>query len=255
MKILVIPDIHGRTFWKTPCQQIDKYDKIVFLGDYVDPYKHEHISEKDAIENFKQILDFAEQNKDKVVLLLGNHDLHYTSMTFNFICGGCRKSLLHSIKISSLFNAHQDLFNIAFETESTLFTHAGYMFEWGKKYGVLPKAAQLNMLNTAKNIKVLTDVSYARGGNNLVGSCVWSDVTEKVSIDKDTHELINITGCNKYQIFGHTLQVKLSENGQSYEFDNIKDLYKNKFWAMLDNGHAWEYDEENMSLAQLENSI
>ena len=39
MKILVIPDVHGRRFWKRPLERyIKKVDKIVFLGDYFDPY-------------------------------------------------------------------------------------------------------------------------------------------------------------------------------------------------------------------------
>ncbi len=33
-KVLVIPDIHGETFWKAPVQKyIDQVDRIVFLGD------------------------------------------------------------------------------------------------------------------------------------------------------------------------------------------------------------------------------
>ena len=38
MRILVIPDVHGRDFWIEPCQHIDEFDKVVFLGDYHDPY-------------------------------------------------------------------------------------------------------------------------------------------------------------------------------------------------------------------------
>ena len=41
MKILVLPDIHGRHFWKEPCNNIETYDKVVFLGDYLDPYDFE----------------------------------------------------------------------------------------------------------------------------------------------------------------------------------------------------------------------
>lgn len=36
--ILIVPDIHGRKFWKEPCSNVDKYEKIIFLGDYLDPY-------------------------------------------------------------------------------------------------------------------------------------------------------------------------------------------------------------------------
>ena len=35
-KILIIPDVHGRNFWKEPCNNWK--GKIVFLGDYHDPY-------------------------------------------------------------------------------------------------------------------------------------------------------------------------------------------------------------------------
>ena len=57
---LLIPDIHGRIFWK---EAIEYYSKekypnlvIVFLGDYVDPYDFEGITRKDAIDNFKEII-------------------------------------------------------------------------------------------------------------------------------------------------------------------------------------------------------
>ena len=40
-KIIIIPDVHGRTFWRNA---VEKYRNvkdvhIVFLGDYVDPYQ------------------------------------------------------------------------------------------------------------------------------------------------------------------------------------------------------------------------
>ena len=41
-RILVVPDIHGETFWREPVQRyIDQVDRIVFLGDYLDPYSEE----------------------------------------------------------------------------------------------------------------------------------------------------------------------------------------------------------------------
>ena len=81
-KVLVLPDVHGREFWKKPCENIDDFDKVVFLGDYLDPYDFDGITVKMAIENFKQIIDFAKKNTDKVVLLLGNHDMPYFSDTY-----------------------------------------------------------------------------------------------------------------------------------------------------------------------------
>ena len=41
-RILVIPDVHGRTFWKEPVgKYINVVDRVVFLGDYLDPYPTE----------------------------------------------------------------------------------------------------------------------------------------------------------------------------------------------------------------------
>lgn len=81
-KILIIPDVHGRTFWKYAIDNIDKYDKVIFLGDYLDPYFWEVISFDFAISNFKEIIKFKRDNMDKVILLKGNHDWHYISLQF-----------------------------------------------------------------------------------------------------------------------------------------------------------------------------
>ena len=47
-KILIIPDVHGRTFWKSAVESGD-YEKIVFLGDYTDPYEMEGITNREAL--------------------------------------------------------------------------------------------------------------------------------------------------------------------------------------------------------------
>ena len=70
MKILVLPDIHGREFWKGACEDIDSFDKVIFLGDYFDPYDFEGISVATAIENFQEILDVSLQlQKERTVLI------------------------------------------------------------------------------------------------------------------------------------------------------------------------------------------
>ena len=74
-KILVIPDVHGRKFWHKAEEMIDKVDKVVFLGDYLDPYSYEGITFEDAVMEFEDILAFKEDYSDKVVLLLGNHKI------------------------------------------------------------------------------------------------------------------------------------------------------------------------------------
>ena len=72
MKYLVLGDIHGRLIWK---DIIDKEnpDKIIFLGDYVTT--HELISVEQQLSNLEDILNYKENNIDKVILLRGNHDV------------------------------------------------------------------------------------------------------------------------------------------------------------------------------------
>ena len=42
--IIVNPDIHGRRFWEESAKRVNEFDKIIFLGDYFDPYDFEKIS-------------------------------------------------------------------------------------------------------------------------------------------------------------------------------------------------------------------
>jgi len=77
MKILAIGDIHGRDFWKSPVKRyLKKVDKVVFLGDYFDPYEDEGVDYtfKGTMDNFNEIVQLKRDNPDKVILLLGNHN-------------------------------------------------------------------------------------------------------------------------------------------------------------------------------------
>ena len=75
-EILVIPDVHGRDFWKEPCNNWT--DKIIFLGDYHDPYG-EYIDEEpnkaESLTNLRKLAAFVENKRhtSDVICLLGNH--------------------------------------------------------------------------------------------------------------------------------------------------------------------------------------
>lgn len=73
-KICVIGDIHGRSNW----QKIDlsSYDRVVFMGDYLDPYDY-NITCVDIWDNFQKILELKKKDPLKIILLFGNHDYHY----------------------------------------------------------------------------------------------------------------------------------------------------------------------------------
>ena len=76
--MLILPDIHGRDFWRKPVQETLKEgdEKIIFLGDYLDPYDDEGITDAVAFGGLQDIIRFKQEHPDKVTLLWGNHDLH-----------------------------------------------------------------------------------------------------------------------------------------------------------------------------------
>ena len=58
-QILIIPDVHGRKFWRNPVQKYlnDPDTHIVFLGDYLDPYPDiDNITAEEAFEEFKELI-------------------------------------------------------------------------------------------------------------------------------------------------------------------------------------------------------
>ena len=52
--IIIIPDVHGRKFWREAVEKYPDADTI-FLGDYLDPYPAEGIS-PEALEEYFGVL-------------------------------------------------------------------------------------------------------------------------------------------------------------------------------------------------------
>lgn len=73
MKIVVLGDIHGRLIWSDIIEK-ENPDKVIFLGDYIST--HEDISAEQQLSNLEDILNYKEENPDKVVLLRGNHKIN-----------------------------------------------------------------------------------------------------------------------------------------------------------------------------------
>ena len=131
--ILVIPDVHGRTFWKDAINKYPKEQypelKIIFLGDYLDPYTSlENISKEDAFNNFLEILELI-NNDSRVIPLIGNHDWHY----FVYL-DGCRIDKARERQIDRLFKENISKFRLTYTTELNgvkyLFSHAGITQKW-----------------------------------------------------------------------------------------------------------------------------
>jgi hypothetical protein len=183
--ILIISDVHGRKFWRKALEIIDEVDKVIFLGDYLDPYD---VSEEECLIEFKEIVEFKLKYPDKVTLLIGNHDCEYIwPQLFDNTCRHC-----YSIEKEA-----QELFlkvnlSLVYEEDKYLFSHAGVLKGWLD----FTKLTIENLTNNFYDPLVLKMASWLRSGLYRYPSCVWCDVREFKS------EL------PYYQIFGHTQLIK-----------------------------------------------
>lgn len=185
-KVLIIPDVHGRPFWRKAKEKINDVDKVVFLGDYLDPYSYEGITRENAIEEFKEIIQFKVDNPDKVILLLGNHDCAYC---YDF-GSASRYDYTNTELIKEMFENSKSLFQLKYFSEGILYTHAGVTNDWLKSMDFT-----ITYLITKPEdflVGFLWEVSRMRGGWSNTGSMIWSDVREG---DREF---------TYYQVFGHT---------------------------------------------------
>lgn len=239
-KLIIVPDVHGREFWK----EVIQYSNIpiIFLGDYLDPYTFEGITEEQAMENFREILTYAKQNSN-VHLLIGNHDCGY--MFDREICNCRTIADYHGAR--NLFRNNRNMFSMTYLQGNTLLTHAGVDSRWlvdMSKRGYIELTDNIendlnNILFELKEgeiIKVLRDVSRRRGGMKDYGSIVWQDINDFMS-------MTNPLGYN--QIVGHTMQLKINLDSKGMRYIPGPPKVNNYFHvACIDCQQLFYLDEE-----------
>lgn len=191
--IIAIGDIHGRSDWRPIAESHLSDYCIVFLGDYLDPY--EFIPHQELLANLRALLTLKKKAPDDVILLLGNHDVHYfnpdapVSSRFDFPI---------KEKVCPLFMENRHLFQYAYQEGNKLFTHAGVSQEWFEQdfQGDIsrPIAEQLNH-PAEHQIAALYRVGQARGGKlHARGGIFWADIQE---LDDPLHGFTQIVGHNR----------------------------------------------------------
>lgn len=251
MKILAIGDLHGRPYNKY-LTDIKKYDKIIFLGDYVDSF---YLSDVEIIDNLKNLIQFKKDNLDKVELLIGNHDFQYMGyLKYGDQCSGYRYS--YAPILNKIFFENKDLFKIAYQYNNTLFTHAGLtadyfqQLSWSNLKDIIN--FKVSNTNTYANIlnKILIvnpyslwSIGYARGGFNF-GSCIWADITEfleningRYTLKLDSIHLLKNLSC----VQGHQPVkdiVHLEDNNRQYIWCDC-DSYETPEGKLLANDQAF----------------
>lgn len=175
-KIVAIGDVHGSDRWKHIVEQHPD-DRIVFLGDYLDPYQY--VPEEELVRNLQLIISLKKEKSDSVVLLLGNHDLHYFCEDMAW---GTRFNIRMMDVFFHLFMENIHLFQNAYQVDKIIFTHAGISHEWFvddfKGNLDMPIAEQLNHPDQSQ-LEALYRVGGERGGSSLLpGGIFWADKRE-----------------------------------------------------------------------------
>jgi hypothetical protein len=264
MKILTIGDIHGRDLWKfythgssyeydlwkvsveagadpTDYEFWKEYtyaqvDKIVFVGDYTDSFNK---TNEQILENLKEIILFKKALGDKVVLLLGNHDIQY--IVPNEICSGFRNEM--QFDLGKLFKENIELFKIAHlekgeDGSKWLWSHAGVTSGWYEKdllrsmnneryrfYSItsefLEKEREVDeVINKAFEMRMgnLWNIDSHSGGIDMWAGPVWVRPF-----------ILNYWPLEGYnQIVGHTPQADVwivDEDDDKKEYDGFKHYY------------------------------
>ena len=240
--MIIIPDIHGRTFWKDAVSKKAETEKVIFLGDYLEPYTdREGITHEDAYKNFLEIIEYKKAHMDDCILLLGNHD--FACIDRSMI--SCRHDYFNEERNRNIFHDNMELFDIAhyiiIGDIKYVFSHSGIHKEWYE--GIYKTDDEKNtemctLLNTMFHrnyvdlIPYLSMYSRYRGFSPYkLGSCVWADCREWASLSDD--DMFD----NVYQIFGHTLL--------------MEEPVITERWANLDCRKAFRLDEENGKLIQI----
>ena len=232
-KYLIIPDIHCRKFWRESINE-DKVDKVIFLGDYLDPYPDEIESNPElmevksfqdtasAIKMLEDIFSLKKSNPNKYILLTGNHTDSYIWSNFS---RATRTDFNNWELYHNTFLENLNLFNFVWIENDVIFSHAGISDGWANEflYNFMKydEGAELEndsaILETAivlrdtplENfnkfyIKALSCISHYRGGDYFYGSCEWADLREHVDVEKSINQIIPKGEDEIYQVFGHT---------------------------------------------------
>lgn len=221
MRTLFIEDIHTKINIIKRIEELIKEDKtienVVFLGDYLDDWSATFI---DNLNTLHHIIDFKNLYKDKVHLLLGNHELSY----LGFPCSGYNKSE----EVSNLLYKNINLFDISYESEYFICSHAGFNNIWlnmlKEKYLFKDNEEAIHKVNEMFNNKdgsILKDLSISSttsGSYSLCASCLWARPADH------RYYSINI---GKDQIVGHTPLVgSIKDNVSQVIYDGLETNYR-----------------------------
>lgn len=161
-KTVVIGDLHGRSEWKLILYK-ENPSKVIFVGDYFDSFD---LSAAIQLFNYNEIIKLKEENKIEVVLLIGNHDLHYFPEIGHNGTSGYQHN--HAYQIGDAIDRSRNHLRMAHQIDNILFTHAGFSPVWlesifGKGYRLEEGQTYADLINDIWKYKPKTFCFFTLG--------------------------------------------------------------------------------------------
>ena len=208
MKTVVLGDTHGRSNWKLAIHQEKPFDRLIFIGDYFDSF---NISGVEQINNFKEIIQYKENNPQiEVILLIGNHDYHYFPEIGYTGTSGYQSGIAPSI--TQVIDENRHHLQMAYQFNDFFFTHAGISSVWlDETFGVGHwdikfLADEINDLFKFKPLSFDFN-GFDSYGDNKTQTPIWIRPRSLMSANK-----ANLVK-KIIQIVGHTIMKKLDLKG------------------------------------------
>ena len=200
MKTLFLGDTHGRSVWKKIVEK-ENPDRVIFIGDYFDSFDIPGI---DQIHNFKEIVEFKKSTDKEVVLLVGNHDLHYMNVGERY--SGFQPAL--QFDISTVLFENLVHLQMAYSFDNFLCTHAGVSHVWmNNTFGMYGWNCE-NLVEKLNDMFVFRPRAFCFSGfnpygNDVTQSPVWIRIPSLLASNKRRVKENSIKK-NFVQIVGHT---------------------------------------------------
>ena len=173
MRTLIIPDLHHRTDHADHWLATQRYDRVVFLGDYFDDFADDVA---DARKTARWLRDRMDSTED--IFLLGNHDAAYLFPDApELYCPGFTRAKARGIR-EILRPEHWGRLLLAHAEQGWLISHAGFHPVWMKEPTVpriLRRCAKAMQQAKRGIVDPILGSGEDRGGLQRFGGPLWMD--------------------------------------------------------------------------------
>lgn len=207
-KIVPIGDLHGRNCWKTIVEREPDADLYIFSGDYFDSFRIPGVEQK---RNFLELIEFKELNPEKVILLAGNHDLHY--IVPNVAYPGYQHGLAYDF--AEIINKNLNKFKVCEIVGDFVFSHAGISEVWVRDVANITHpynqiVNDLDALLLSDRGRKLLLYNPHGDGSSIDASPLW--------IRPNTLDRVNAFS-DMIQVYGHTRRSNVLVDDHSINID------------------------------------